>query len=152
MVLREAFFGVTRYGYFQRNLGIARSVLASRLAALVELGLLKRVRYRTDPDWYEYRLTAAGLELFAPMLTIKAWADDHLFDESEGLPREIHRHSCGEVLRPVVVCECCGKPCSAADVEYEVVLEGDLYDTPEPGSHEHEHGCGGSAADTSRPR
>ena len=68
------------------------------------------------------------------MLTIKAWADDHLFDDSEGLPREIHRHSCGEVLRPVVICECCGKPCSAADVEYEVVLDGDVDDTAEPGS------------------
>jgi hypothetical protein len=51
LILREAFFGVRRYGYFQRNLGIGRNVLAARLSALVEHGLLERVRYRTDPDW-----------------------------------------------------------------------------------------------------
>jgi DNA-binding HxlR family transcriptional regulator len=121
LVLREAFFGVTRYGYFQRNLGIARSVLASRLALLVEMGLLRRVRYRTEPDWYEYRLTRAGVGLFAPALAVKAWADEYLMDESEGLPREIHRHSCGEVLRPVVVCECCGEPATVANCEYQVL-------------------------------
>ncbi|MBA2545983.1 MAG: helix-turn-helix transcriptional regulator, partial [Solirubrobacterales bacterium] len=31
LVLREAFFGVRRYGEMARNLGIARNVLASRL-------------------------------------------------------------------------------------------------------------------------
>ena len=63
LIVREAFFGVRRYGFFQRNLGIGRNVLADRLSKLVEHGVLKRVRYRTDPDWYEYRLTQAGFEL-----------------------------------------------------------------------------------------
>ena len=83
LVLREAFFGVRRYGHFQRNLGIGRNVLAARLSALVEHGLLERVRYRTDPDWYEYRLTEAGLDLFPAILTIKAWADRHLLDRRD---------------------------------------------------------------------
>ena len=30
LVLREAFFGVRRFGYFQRNLGIGRNVLSNR--------------------------------------------------------------------------------------------------------------------------
>jgi DNA-binding HxlR family transcriptional regulator len=60
LVLREAFYGVRRYGEMVRNLGIARNVLAARLKALVADGLLERRRYRTDPDWYEYVLTDAG--------------------------------------------------------------------------------------------
>jgi DNA-binding HxlR family transcriptional regulator len=118
LVLREAFFGVRRYGFFQRNLGIGRNVLAARLSTLVDYGLLERVRYRTDPDWYEYRLTQTGLDLFPSILTIKAWADRHLLDRKD--PKLHVRHSsCGAELTPIVVCEACREPISAADVEYE---------------------------------
>jgi len=118
LILREAFFGVRRYGFFQRNLGIGRNVLAARLSALVEHGLLERVRYRTDPDWYEYRLTQAGLELFPAILTIKAWAEKHLLDPKETRLTIRHR-GCGAALTPTVVCASCGTAISAADVEFE---------------------------------
>jgi DNA-binding HxlR family transcriptional regulator len=121
LVLREAFFGVRRYGYFQRNLGIGRNVLASRLSTLVEHGLLTRVRYRTDPDWYEYQLTEAGLDLFPAILTIKAWAEQHLLDP--GTPNLHIRHrACGAELTPIVVCEACREPIAAADVEFQTEL------------------------------
>jgi DNA-binding HxlR family transcriptional regulator len=122
LVLREAFFGVCRYGHFQRNLGIGRNVLAARLAALVEHGLLERVRYRTDPDWYEYRLTEAGLDLFPAILTIKAWAERHLLDTGDPTLRIQHR-SCGAELAPVVVCARCREPVAAGDVEYDLDTE-----------------------------
>ena len=117
LVLREAFFGVRRFGYFQRNLGIGRNVLSARLAALVEHGLLRRVRYRIDPDWYEYQLTEAGVDLFPAILTIKAWADRHLLDP-EDAKLNIRHAACGAQLTPVVVCESCGEPVSAVDVEF----------------------------------
>jgi DNA-binding HxlR family transcriptional regulator len=117
LVLREAFFGVRRFGNFQRNLGIGRNVLSARLSALVEHGLLRRVRYRTEPDWYEYQLTEAGLDLFPAILTIKSWAERHLLDPED--PRLKVRHAaCGAQLNPVVVCESCREPISAADVEF----------------------------------
>jgi len=117
LVLREAFFGVRRFGYFQRNLGIGRNVLSARLAALVEHGLLHRVPYRTNPAWYEYQLTEAGLDLFPAILTIKAWADRHLLDPEDA--RLTVRHAaCGAHMTPLVVCESCGKPISARDVEF----------------------------------
>ena len=64
LILREAFFGVRRYGQMQRDLGIARNVLADRLRQLVANGMFERVRYRTDPDWYEYRLTERALDVY----------------------------------------------------------------------------------------
>lgn len=118
LILREAFFGVRRYGHLQRNLGIGRNVLAARLSALVEHGLLERVRYRTDPDWYEYRLTHAGLDLFPAILTIKAWADEHLLDHKDTGLRIRHR-PCSSELHPIVVCESCRQPVNASEVEYE---------------------------------
>jgi DNA-binding HxlR family transcriptional regulator len=70
LVLREAFYGVRRYGEMVRNLGIARNVLAARLKDLVADGLLERRRYRTDPDWYEYVLTDAGRDLYGSIVAL----------------------------------------------------------------------------------
>ena len=83
LILREAFFGVRRYGQMQRNLGIARNVLADRLRQLVADGMFERVRYRTDPDWYEYRLTERALDLYPVIVGLMRWADRHLGTEDD---------------------------------------------------------------------
>ena len=71
------------------------------------------------PIRYEYQLTAAGLDLFPAILTIKTWADRHLLDP-ETPKLSIRHRTCGAELTPVVVCEGCGEPISAADVEYQI--------------------------------
>ena len=60
LVIRDAFLGVRRFDDFQRNLGVARNVLADRLARLVDEGVLERRRYQERPERHEYRLTAKG--------------------------------------------------------------------------------------------
>ncbi len=86
LILREAFFGVRRYGQMQRNLGIARNVLADRLRQLVANGMFERVRYRTDPDWYEYRLTERALDVYPVIVGLMRWADRHLATEPMPMP------------------------------------------------------------------
>ena len=44
LILRDAFFGITRFEEFQERLGIARNVLATRLDTLVDHGVLELVR------------------------------------------------------------------------------------------------------------
>ena len=41
LILREAFFGVRRFGQLARNLNIPRPTLSSRLRMLVDAGLLE---------------------------------------------------------------------------------------------------------------
>src|SRR4030095_14160839 len=60
LLRRDAFAGLTRFDEFQANLGIAPNMLARRLAALVEGGLLERRRYQDHPPRDEYVLTARG--------------------------------------------------------------------------------------------
>ena len=60
LILREAFFGVQRFGQLARNLSIPRPTLSSRLRMLVNVGLLDRVLYSRDPERHEYRLTDAA--------------------------------------------------------------------------------------------
>jgi DNA-binding HxlR family transcriptional regulator len=116
MIIREAYRGVHRYGQLQRNLGIARNVLAERLSKLVEYGLLERVRYRTEPDWYEYRLTQGGLDLYPAILAFFRWADTHYGDPERPAIRIRHR-ACGELTRPLLVCSECRTPIGAQDIE-----------------------------------
>src|SRR5919205_1085242 len=78
MILRECFYGVRRFSDMQRNLGIARNILPTRLQALVRHGILERRRYREEPERYEYRLTPAGRDLYPAVVTIMRWGDEHL--------------------------------------------------------------------------
>src|SRR5260370_40714350 len=78
LILREAFFGVRRFGQLVRNLGIPRPTLSSRLRMLVDAGLLERVPYSRDPDRFEYRLTDAGRDLFVAIVVLMRWGDKHL--------------------------------------------------------------------------
>ncbi len=118
LILREAFFGVRRYGQMQRDLGIARNVLADRLRQLVADGMFERVRYRTDPDWYEYRLTDRALGLYPVILGLMQWAGQHLSDEREAMIEVTLTHrACGHPTEPYLACSHCHAPVTPRDVE-----------------------------------
>lgn len=120
MILREALFGVRRYGQLARNLGIPRPTLSVRLRSMVDAGLLERVLYRRDPDRYEYRLTEAGRELFGAAAMLMRWGDKYLAGP-EGPPVVLRHHDCGEITEPTLICGECGKEMTPYNV------------TPEPG-------------------
>jgi len=118
LVLREAFYGVRRYGEMVRNLGIARNVLAARLKALVANGLLERRRYRTDPDWYEYVLTDAGRDLYGAIVALLHWADVHA-PEAGGPGLRLRHRPCGHQTHAQVVCAACGEELDPRQVDVE---------------------------------
>jgi DNA-binding HxlR family transcriptional regulator len=119
LILREAFFGVRRYGQIQRNLAIARNVLAERLRRLVADGMLERVRYRTDPDWYEYRLTDRAIDLYPVIIGLMRWANLHLAEQPDTTVQLIHR-SCGRPVDPYLACSHCHEPLTARDVDAHI--------------------------------
>ena len=121
LILREAFFGVRRYGAFQRNLGIARNVLADRLRQLVADGMFERVRYRTDPDWYEYRLTERALDVYPVIIGLMRWAEQHLATEADADALELIHRSCGKPAEPYLACSHCHEPLTARDIEARVI-------------------------------
>jgi DNA-binding HxlR family transcriptional regulator len=120
LILREAFFGVRRYGQMQRDLGIARNVLAERLKKLVADGMLERVRYRTDPDWYEYRLTERALDLYPVIVGLMRWADRHLGPADDVLALDLVHRSCGRPADPYLACSHCHEPLTARDITVTV--------------------------------
>src|SRR5580704_5792938 len=120
LILREAFFGVRRYGQIARNLNIPRPTLSARLRTLVDAGLLERVPYARNPDRHEYRLTDAGRDLFPAIVALMRWGDAHLAGP-EGPPIILRHNACGEIADPQLTCQHCGQPIDVSDV------------TPEPG-------------------
>ena len=80
LILREAFFGVTRFSEFRDRLGVAPDVLTERLATLTEAGVLTREPYQ-EPGRrarYAYQLTPAGRELQVVLGSLQQWGDEHL--------------------------------------------------------------------------
>jgi DNA-binding HxlR family transcriptional regulator len=116
LVLREAFLRVRRFDDFQSRLGIARRVLAERLAHLVENDVLAKVPYQEAPQRFEYRLTKRGLDLYPILIELVHWGDEH-FAGKKGPPL-LHRHlSCGQDFRAVLTCSECGDVVDPRDVE-----------------------------------
>jgi DNA-binding HxlR family transcriptional regulator len=118
MILREAFFGVRRYGELARNLGIPRPTLSLRLRKLVDADLLQRVPYSADPERHEYRLTAAGRDLFPAVVALMRWGDVHL-SGSEGPPIVLRHETCGNRTQPRLTCDACGEEVTTQNVTPE---------------------------------
>ncbi|HEV2923759.1 MAG TPA: helix-turn-helix domain-containing protein [Solirubrobacteraceae bacterium] len=116
LILREAFFGVRRYGQLARNLGIPRPTLSLRLRTLVDAGLLDRVPYAADR--YEYRLSEAGLDLFPAIVALMRWGDAHLAGP-EGPPIVLRHNACHETADPYLACRSCGEEIDAHSVTPE---------------------------------
>src|SRR6201989_2387122 len=77
LILRDAFYGMTRFDEFQKSLDIAPSMLTRRLNALVESGLLERRRYSEKPPRDEYVLTETGRDFRPVMWALIGWGNRH---------------------------------------------------------------------------
>ena len=75
MILRAAFNGLHHFEEFQSELGIARNILANRLARLVEHEILTREAMPEDRRKIEYRLTEKGQELAPVMIALRQWGE-----------------------------------------------------------------------------
>ena len=75
LLMREAFYGVTRFDGFQRALGIAPNILSARLRKLVQYGIFVRVPTSAHRGRYDYRLTDKGRDFFPAYVALKCWGD-----------------------------------------------------------------------------
>ena len=116
LVLRDAFLGVRRFEDFQRRLGIARNVLTARLQTLVGHGILERRLYQDRPERYEYRLTDKGLELHPILVSLMRWGDKWA-GVADAPPMELMHKGCGHRSAPLMVCDHCGEPVHARDMQ-----------------------------------
>jgi DNA-binding HxlR family transcriptional regulator len=84
LILRDACRGLTRFGQFEKSLGIAPNILARRLRGLVEAGLLEKSRYSDHPPRDAYLLTERGRDFGRVLGALFAWGNKHFM--AEGRP------------------------------------------------------------------
>jgi DNA-binding HxlR family transcriptional regulator len=103
LILREAFYGTTRFDDFAQRVGISESVAAARLRELVDDGLLEREPYR-EPGRrtrHEYRLTEKGADLLPALAALMQWGDRWL---EGGSPVHLRHRGCGERVEVQLRC------------------------------------------------
>jgi len=83
MILRDAFDGARRFSEWQKNLGLAKNILASRLKLLVEAGLLAQQPASDGSAYKEYVLTEKGQALFPVVIGLRQWGERFLFSTGE---------------------------------------------------------------------
>jgi DNA-binding HxlR family transcriptional regulator len=116
LLIRESFYGSTRFDEFQQRLSIATNILTQRLRRLVELGILTRTAYQHRPARHEYRLTTKGLDLYPVPLSMLAWGDRWVFAGRP--PVRLTHEKCGRRLTPILTCSACAEPISRADITF----------------------------------
>jgi DNA-binding HxlR family transcriptional regulator len=103
LILREAFYGATRFEEFARRARLSDPVVAQRLAELVAVGLLEREDYR-EPGRRtrkQYRLTEKGADAFPIVVALMNWGARWI----DGRNRvELRHDGCGEPLETVLRC------------------------------------------------
>ncbi|MEM1183117.1 MAG: helix-turn-helix domain-containing protein [Acidobacteriota bacterium] len=100
LVVRESFYGATRFSEYQRNTGIAKNVLSDRLKKLVDAGILSKHDVGERGSRYAYRLTEKGESLGTVLVAMVQWSNDQLFEPGEEPVQLVERDS-GEPLLPL---------------------------------------------------
>ena len=67
--------GARRFKHFQENLGIAKNTLTSRLADLVESGIMEKVPADDGYSYEQYVLTDRGRDLTPIIIALSQWGD-----------------------------------------------------------------------------
>jgi DNA-binding HxlR family transcriptional regulator len=116
LILRDALHGYTRFDQFQKSLGIAPNMLARRLNALVEAGLLERRRYSERPPRDEYVPTARGRDFRPVLVTLLAWGNRHF--APEGASVLLVDAQTGQEADPILVDRATGRPIREGDFKY----------------------------------
>jgi len=102
LLLREAFYGTTRFDEFAQRVGISEPVAAARLKELVEVGLLERHPYQEPGQRarLEYQLTEMGADFFPALAALMQWGDRWLGPAGV----EMQHHACGGAVRAELRC------------------------------------------------
>ncbi|MGH3712457.1 MAG: winged helix-turn-helix transcriptional regulator [Micromonosporaceae bacterium] len=96
LILREVFYGSSRFSDFEHVLGCPRNLLAARLKMLVEEGILAKQAYREpgSRSRSQYVITPMGRDLVPAVMGLLQWGDRYRADP-EGPAITSHHQGCG---------------------------------------------------------
>lgn len=132
-LVREAFYGTSRFDDFVVRTELTRSAVAHRLRHLVETGILERVPYQRagERERHGYVLSEKGLDLATSVVALARWSQTWL--PADGGPTVVVRHQgCGSEVHASIACSAGHRDLTQADLVAE----------PGPGAHAWRDGTG----------
>jgi DNA-binding HxlR family transcriptional regulator len=102
LLLREIFYGASRFDSLVKRVGVTEAVAAQRLRELVDVGVLVKEPYREPGQRtrHAYVLTEAGHDLFPVVLALLQWGATH----TAGSAPAVTHAGCGEPVQLEVRC------------------------------------------------
>lgn len=83
LIIRDALEGVRRFSAFQSSLGIAKGMLAARLRALIERGIMTQAPASDGSAYRDYVLTPKGQALHLVIAALRQWGEAELYESNE---------------------------------------------------------------------
>lgn len=77
LIVRDAFNGRRRFNEFQKNLGMAKNILSTRLKKLVEEGVFAIVEDEGPVPGRNYVLTPKGEQLYLVLVALWQWGENN---------------------------------------------------------------------------
>ena len=118
LILRDAFLGIRRFSEFQKHLGVAKNILASRLKALVAEGLLTTEPASDGSAYQDYVLTPKGRGAFPVLVALRQWSEEFAFDGERIATTLVDRKS-RQPVRKLELRAADGRLLAAADTELQ---------------------------------
>lgn len=119
LIVRDALFGLRRFGEFQKSLGMARNILTARLRGLVAAGILDAVPAGDGSAYKDYVLTQKGRDLFTVLVALRQWGEAHQFPDSACRVELLDRDQ-DKPVRPLELHAADGRLLSSADTVIRV--------------------------------
>lgn len=103
LILREAFYGITRFETMREHTKMTKQTLANRLKKMTELGLLCKMPYQKEGarERYEYVLTPKSRSLAPLLISLMEWGHKNLLHDEPHI--SLINKSTGDVVHSAFV-------------------------------------------------
>jgi DNA-binding HxlR family transcriptional regulator len=116
LILRNASFaGHTRFSEFERRLGIAPNILATRLEGFVAAGLMEVRPNAEHKGQNEYILTEKGRDFVPAIVALTSWGDR--WAAPDGPPIMYEHEACGGEIEVQLRCRACRQVAAPGEVK-----------------------------------
>src|SRR5882724_6953502 len=103
LILRDLSLGLSKYEDLRRSTDVTNATLSDRLKHLEDNGLIERRRYQTNPERYEYVLTAKGWDITLVIQALLQVGDKWAVTGDSGPPLKFANRKTGHPVKLAMI-------------------------------------------------
>jgi DNA-binding HxlR family transcriptional regulator len=116
LILRDSSLGLTKYEDLRKSTGVTNATLSDRLRHLEDNELIERRLYQTNPERYEYVLTAKGRDIILVIQALAQVGDKWAVSGDAGPPLRFIDRKTGHLVKLAMVDRETGQRVRAQDL------------------------------------